>query len=364
MLTTFSRRGAWLALGGWLAMSGGSASAADRPADKILAEIKAVEMPQLDPKDRSDRQAVQEFILRRQKVMEQKATLIGELYKAYPENPELVLLLPERWQSRMMPGKMAEETKAEVEQVLAKGKNEKLVGEAAFLKVVFAFQKAGQTPNPDVLIPAVDEFTRRFPKDPRGAMMLSAVANFATDDAKKDAINKRLERDYPDSPAVKAVAAERRQREAVGKPFDIAFVDAIKGAEVSSKTLKGKVVVVDFWATWCGPCVAEMPKMKELYARYRDKGVEFVGVSLDAPKDQGGYEKLKAFVEKNKIEWPQYYEGKTPATEFATEWGIAAIPTVFAIDADGKLASTQARGRLEELIPELLEKAKKDEAKP
>ena len=104
--------------------------------------------------------------------------------------------------------------------------------------------------------------------------------------------------------------------------------------------------------------------MKELYAKYKDKGVEFVGVSLDNPREQGGLDKLKAFVEKNKIEWPQFYGGKGWESDFAVKWGIQSIPAVFAVDADGKLASTEARGRLEELIPELLAKAKKDEAKP
>ena len=71
------------------------------------------------------------------------------------------------------------------------------------------------------------------------------------------------------------------------------------------KSLKGKVVVIDFWATWCGPCIGELPRMKQLYAEYHDKGVEFIGVSLDAPKDQGGLDKLKNFVAENTVEWPQ-----------------------------------------------------------
>ena len=64
------------------------------------------------------------------------------------------------------------------------------------------------------------------------------------------------------------------------------------------KGLRGKVVVVDFWATWCGPCVGEIPEMQRIYAEYHDKGVEFIGVSHDLPEEDGGLEALKAFVAK------------------------------------------------------------------
>ena len=114
------------------------------------------------------------------------------------------------------------------------------------------------------------------------------------------------------------------------------------------KSLKGKVVVIDFWATWCGPCVAEMPKMKELYAKYHDQGVEFIGVSLDQPKEEGGLDSLKKFVKENEIAWPQYYQGNFWESEFSKSWGVNAIPCVFIVDADGKLYSgrspRQARG--------------------
>ncbi len=111
--------------------------------------------------------------------------------------------------------------------------------------------------------------------------------------------------------------------------------------------------------------------MKALYAKYKDKGVEFVGVSLDSPREEGGFDKLKEFVEENKIDWPQYYQGNGWDSEFSKSWGINSIPAVFAVDADGNLATTEARGKLEELIPELLArrarataKEKKTAAKP
>ena len=96
--------------------------------------------------------------------------------------------------------------------------------------------------------------------------------------------------------------------------------------------------------------------MKELYAKYKDKGVEFIGVSLDQPKEEGGLDKLKKFVAEEKIAWPQYYQGKGWESEFSMSWGINSIPCMFVVDTEGKLYSVEARGKLEELIPELLKK--------
>jgi thiol-disulfide isomerase/thioredoxin len=142
----------------------------------------------------------------------------------------------------------------------------------------------------------------------------------------------------------------------VGKPapeFDLALVG---GKRFRLSASKGKVVVLDFWATWCGPCVAEMPNMKQLYAKYHDKGVEFIGVSLDQPKEDGGLDALKKYVKENEIAWPQYYQGNYWESEFSMSWGINSIPTMFLVDQDGKLVSVEARGKLETMIPDLLKK--------
>lgn len=132
--------------------------------------------------------------------------------------------------------------------------------------------------------------------------------------------------------------------------FELSFKDKISNREISISDLKGKVVVIDFWATWCGPCVQEIPQMMKLYDEYKDRGVEFIGISLDERSST-----VKQFCEDKGMTWPQYCEeGKTWNTGFSRKWGISSIPTLFILDKNGALHSRNARGRLETLIPELL----------
>jgi RNA polymerase sigma factor (sigma-70 family) len=182
---------------------------------------------------------------------------------------------------------------------------------------------------------------------------------------RRDAILERIVREYPDSFRGRMVQGERRQRARVGEPFELEFTDAITGRPVSMKALRGRVVVVDFWATWCGPCVGEIPELQRLYTKYHDEGVEFIGISHDAPEEDGGLEALKTFVNTWHIPWPQYFQGvgnqavatASPTNNFSESWGISGIPTTFIIDTEGMLYSTEARGKLDTLIPRLLKNA-------
>jgi len=102
------------------------------------------------------------------------------------------------------------------------------------------------------------------------------------------------------------------------------------GKTVELKKLSGKVVVVNFWATWCGPCRVEIPGMLEVYGKYKAKGLEIVGISLD----RGGWSVVTPFVEKMKITYPVVLGDG----DVADAWGgIQAIPATFVVDRKGKI---------------------------
>jgi thiol-disulfide isomerase/thioredoxin len=114
----------------------------------------------------------------------------------------------------------------------------------------------------------------------------------------------------------------------------------VDGKDFNLESMRGKVVLVDFWATWCGPCVAEFPNVKENYEKYHDHGFEIVGVSLDSKRD-----KLEEFIADRGVEWTTLYEdGAGWKNTLAGQYGINAIPTVILLDREGKAISLNARG--------------------
>jgi len=123
-----------------------------------------------------------------------------------------------------------------------------------------------------------------------------------------------------------------------GKPINLKF-KAADGREVDLEQMRGKVVLIDFWATWCGPCRAELPRVKAAFEKYQQQGFEVVGISCDEDKDR-----LNAYLKEKKISWPQYFDGQTQAqNKIAQKFGINGIPHMFFVDKMGCLRFDDVR---------------------
>ena len=154
--------------------------------------------------------------------------------------------------------------------------------------------------------------------------------------------------DKSDDKEVKKLLAEAnlqgmyRRLTLLGKPMEISGT-LLDGKPVDWESYRGKVVLVDFWATWCGPCRAENPNVLEMYEAYHDKGFDVLGISLDATP-----EAAQKYVEENKLPWSSIF----PKNEDEREWsnplvayyGITGIPTAILVGKDGKVVNMNARG--------------------
>ena len=123
---------------------------------------------------------------------------------------------------------------------------------------------------------------------------------------------------------------------------------AVDGREVDLAKLKGKVVLIDFWATWCGPCVGEVPHVLDAYKKFHDKGFEIIGISLDRDKNL-----LTSFIKERGMAWPQSFES---SNALADKFGISSIPVMWLVDKEGNVATKNARADLARQVEKLLGK--------
>ena len=161
-------------------------------------------------------------------------------------------------------------------------------------------------------------------------------------------------------PSAGTAAAGAFQPATVGKSAP-AFTVATIGSDSAhvGGTVRQPVTLVNIWATWCGPCKAEIPNVVANYKKYHDRGFEVVGIALedgkllakDTPEQTAAkLEKAKRvltdFTAANAMPWPQYFDGKFWKNDISTQYAIQSIPAMFLLDQEGKVVSTNARGEL------------------
>jgi thiol-disulfide isomerase/thioredoxin len=297
-----------------------SLSAVDGGAEweKVSVAIQELKSPKQPPKSREE--AV-EFL---KKGLNDFDAAVAAAMKAAPTNParyDAALFETMVGRAREMAGVAAPAKPAVTLEEILKAEDAKpeTKSEASFISVMQSLEKVEETGgNTAATMAMAEKHLKDFPLAKGNSMVENKLKS------------------------IKAAA------ELKTKPLDLKFT-AVDGREVDLAKLQGKVVLIDFWATWCGPCVAELPNVLKAYTELRPKGFEIIGISLDSDKS-----KLEAFVKERGMEWPQFFDGQGWKNEISSKYGINSIPAMWLVNKKGIVVSTSARGDLAENVTKLL----------
>ncbi|MCQ0112061.1 TlpA family protein disulfide reductase [Zhouia amylolytica] len=146
---------------------------------------------------------------------------------------------------------------------------------------------------------------------------------------------------------------DMNDNKAKSKALEMSFT-AMDGTKVNLKNMRGKVVLIDFWSTYCPPCIKEMPHVKELYDKYKDNGFEVIGIIANGEESR---EQIMKIMEKTRATWPQRLDkASNVSVSYHSLYNINSLPTVWLLDKEGRIVDRNARGeRLEPLIRKYLE---------
>jgi thiol-disulfide isomerase/thioredoxin len=268
---------------------------------------------------------------------------------------------PRSWQARMIAlratmqtrrftgdkGDVAADKKKLEEIVNAPDAPATVKGEAAFMEVILPLT-SGEIAKADeatftAFYKSVASYLQQYPDHPLAGQLKSIEMQVLDQDP--TSVGMELLKRFSEGSdprlveAAKAIIAKKQKMaDLKSKPVDLKFT-AADGQPVDLANLRGKVVLVDFWASWCGPCMGEMPNVVKTYGSLHDKGFEIVGISLDQEKDA-----MEGALKSQHMTWPQYFDGGGWKNKFATEFGIQSIPAAWLIDKKGMLREMNLRG--------------------
>jgi thiol-disulfide isomerase/thioredoxin len=229
-------------------------------------------------------------------------------------------------------------------------------GEAEFFKLMVDSQQV-EFSSPHTVPPfqqALAAYLEKYPKHNRApyvaSMLTQILSQFETPST--EPLLKKLAKNANEQVAAQAQSILQQRQfmlELKKKPLELKFT-ATDGTEVDTTKLRGKVVLLDFWASWCGPCMAEAPHVVATYNKLRERGFEIIGISLDQDKAA-----MESALKSAGMTWPQHFDGKAWQTDIAQRFGVRAIPSTWLFDKQGKLREHDLRGQeLEARIENLL----------
>jgi thiol-disulfide isomerase/thioredoxin len=236
--------------------------------------------------------------------------------------------------------------------------DEALKGEAEFFILMVDSQlvefSAPHTVPP--FLQALAAYLEKYPKHARApyvaSMLTQILAKYETPST--EPLLKRLLANPNEQVAAIAKFILRKRQvmfDLKKKPLELKFT-ATDGTHVDAAKLRGKVVLIDFWASWCPPCMADAPHLVAVYQKLHDRGFEIIGICLDQDKAA-----MESAIKSTGMTWPQQFDGKSIENEIAQRFGIQMLPSTWLFDKTGKLREADLRGpelefRIENLLRE------------
>lgn len=244
-----------------------------------------------------------------------------------------------------------------LEQLQKSGADKSLVGYVKFRQLTAEYGLAMQAKGADFVkiqsewLKRLEQYVADYPQSPDSAeamLQLAVAQESAGQEEQAGRWYARIVAEFPGSMAARKAAGAQARLGSVGRVWSFQ-AKGLKGETIDLASLRGRVVLIQYWASWCGPCKADMPALKELLARY-GPSLAIVGVNLDSD-----VQTMNAFLEENPLPWPQVFEEGGLESRPALELGILTLPTMILLDQQGRVVSrnitaTELAAELKRLI--------------